>query len=85
MGCMKNPTCLSLSAGRSHSAYVTGTNEVFIWGNGRYGQLGLEMECTHCESPRCLSQLNGQSICKVRCEQISIIIVHSYFDMYYIE
>ena len=62
---MKNAVCLSLSAGRSHSAYVSGAHEVFIWGDGRYGQLGLEMECTHCEVPRCISLLNGKTINKV--------------------
>jgi alpha-tubulin suppressor-like RCC1 family protein len=40
-GALKKETCISLSLGMSHSAAVTKNGQVYIWGGGWFGRLGL--------------------------------------------
>ena len=62
-----------LSAGYAHSAAVSGRGELFTWGNGELGQLGVNQKdtgihrwdlATH-SAPTAIKQLAGQRVVKV--------------------
>lgn len=38
---MKHLHCIQISAGTEHTAAVTSTGEIWVWGNGSQGRLGL--------------------------------------------
>lgn len=57
--------CQSVSCGGSHSGIVDGKGNVWMWGNGVYGQLGMGLECEKCDEPTLLKKLCNREICKV--------------------
>ncbi|GMF40879.1 unnamed protein product [Phytophthora fragariaefolia] len=57
----------SIACGWKHSLLATVDGEVFSWGSGRHGQLGLGDGILKTESPVCIEALNGAAITNVFC------------------
>ena len=52
-------TPVLLAAGGSHSLCVTENGELYAWGTGKYGQLGVGDQLTECQTPtRVCNQMN---------------------------
>lgn len=53
---------LMVAAGGSHALCLTDDGELFAWGAGARGQLGLGESISHCETPRVV-----EAVCSVDC------------------
>ncbi|KAE8915310.1 hypothetical protein PF005_g14032 [Phytophthora fragariae] len=57
----------SIACGWKHSLLATVDGQVFSWGSGRHGQLGLGNDNLKTESHKCIDGLNGMAIKDVFC------------------
>jgi alpha-tubulin suppressor-like RCC1 family protein len=57
----------SIACGWKHSLLATAEGDVFAWGSGRHGQLGLGAKILKTESPKHIEALRGKAITNVFC------------------
>ena len=61
---MKDLDVYSLGLGRSHAALITADGDVYTWGKGDQGQLGLGSGAS-IEVPQWVSALDGKPVAQV--------------------
>ncbi|EEY61006.1 regulator of chromosome condensation (RCC1)-like protein [Phytophthora infestans T30-4] len=57
----------SIACGWKHSLLATAEGDVYSWGSGRHGQLGLGAEALKSEAPKRIETLKGTAIINVFC------------------
>lgn len=64
-----------VSAGATFSACISASGEVFVWGNGSKGQLGLGINCKLSYLPAKVELLNKDNVIDLSCGENSVICV----------
>lgn len=66
-----NEKVISLNCGGGHTAAITASNKLFVWGRGRNGQLGsgdnVESVAANRNTPHFVEALKSESIAEVAC------------------
>ena len=63
---LSNLRVINISAGDSHSAAITQTKKLYMWGNGSYGRLGTGFEVS-ATKPVLVEDLANKEIIRVSC------------------
>lgn len=63
---LKRYFVVNIAAGRWHNIALTSDRQVWVWGAGHFGQLGLDSSDTK-GTPVHLKALDGRGVCKVLC------------------
>ena len=63
---LSNLRVINISAGESHSAAITQTKKLYMWGNGAYGRLGTGFDVTS-NKPLLVEDLVNKEITRVSC------------------
>ena len=63
---LSNLRVINISAGESHSAAITQTKKLYMWGNGSYGRLGTGFDVT-ANKPVLVEDLANKEIIRVSC------------------
>ncbi|KAG2292948.1 hypothetical protein Bca52824_039617 [Brassica carinata] len=71
----------SISLGAKHAALVTRQGEVFCWGNGNSGKLGLKVNLD-IDHPKCVESLEGVAVGSVACSDNQTCAVTESGELY---
>lgn len=66
---------VSLAAGAYHSCAVTAAGQLFVWGSGHHGQLGLGRDAETIDVPRPLTNLFAKPVRRVACGQLHTVVL----------
>ncbi len=72
---------IQVAAGESHSLALMSTGDVFSWGRGKYGRLGLGHERVQMV-PTIIEKLQGKSIMKIAAGNFYFIIFFVFFCLF---
>ena len=70
-----------ISCSTEHSAVVTGRGQVYVWGYGKYGRLGLGDERNHFK-PTHMSTMSGNPVVSVKCGELFTALLTTHGDCY---
>jgi alpha-tubulin suppressor-like RCC1 family protein len=79
---LKHKKTVRVAAGAVFSAAVTDTGEVFVWGNGEAGQLGLGSRVKNRDVPSQVTALQNEVIVDVVCGEAHLICVSKAGTLY---
>ncbi|KAI9913528.1 hypothetical protein PsorP6_006196 [Peronosclerospora sorghi] len=80
---LRNEVIVDFSAGEGHSLALNEFGQVFAWGRGREGQLGLGESSTMVSTPRRIhSVLAGQVVTKIACGESHSLALTSTGDVF---
>ena len=71
----------SISCSTEHSAAITSKGQVYVWGYGKYGRLGLGDETDHFK-PAYLSTMSGIASASIKCGELFTAILTNHGDCY---
>jgi hypothetical protein len=71
----------AISCSTEHSAAVTGRWQVYVWGYGKYGRLGLGDERNHFK-PAHMSTMSGNPVVSVKCGELFTALLTTHGDCY---